>query len=383
MVTSPSGGSWNAGGKYAITWSYTGSPGAVRIVLLNGGAKVSTITASTAVGLNGTGSYSWTIPKTEVTGNNYRVKITSTLNGLINGTSSTFTITGIAAVAGPDQKVSGLAQVKLSGSNSADVTREGVSFLWTQLDGPQVTIADPSSVETAFVAPEGRSQGQSLRFQLTVTGTDGTESQDDCIVNVVQDNAPPIADAGMTQTVAGFQIVDLDGSKSSAPDRGTLFYSWREISGVPVILSDPSAAQPTFISPDVDATGESLVFELTVTDQAGLRSRDTCVVNVVSEILPPKANAGLNQTVSHWTKVVLDGSGSTDEDGEIASCTWRQIGGPPVTLSDPTAIKPVFVVPEINTPSEDLVFELTVTDSAGLQDKAKVTVTVVNEAAVK
>ncbi|SPF40756.1 hypothetical protein SBDP1_310034 [Syntrophobacter sp. SbD1] len=39
---------------------------------------------------------------------------------------------------------------------------------------------------------------------------------------------------------------------------------------------------------------------------------------------------------------------------------------------DPAAIKPVFVAPGIDAGAEDLVFELTVTDSGGLQDKAKV-----------
>jgi hypothetical protein len=183
--------------------------------------------------------------------------------------------------------------------------------------------------------------------------------------------------------VAGSQIVELDGSGSLTSDTGTLSYSWRQISGVAVSLSDPSAAQPTFVAPDVDTSGESLVFELTVTNRAGLRSRDTCIVNVVSDSLPPIAQAGPNQTVSPGSRVVLDGSGSTDEDGEIVSYRWRQIAGPPVTLSDPAAIKPAFVAPVIEVPTEDLAFELTVTGPGGLQDKAKVVVTVISDAAVK
>jgi hypothetical protein len=288
-----------------------------------------------------------------------------------------------AASAGPDQRVSGLAPVKLSGSNSTDVRKGGASYLWTQLDGPRVTLAAPSAVETGFVAPEAGFEGKSLRFQLTVTGTDGAKSRDNCIVNVVQDNSPPTADAGTTQAVAGSQIVELDGSRSSTADTGVLSYSWRQISGVAVSLSDPSAAQPTFVASDVDLSGESLVFELTVTDQAGLRSRDTCIVNLVSDSRPPTAQAGPNQTVPPGSRVVLDGSGSMDEDGSIVSCTWRQIAGQPVTLSDPAAIKPVFVAPVIDAAAEDLVFELTVTDSGRLKDKAKVVITVASGAAVK
>ncbi len=288
-----------------------------------------------------------------------------------------------AASAGPDQRVSGLAPVKLSGSNSTDVRKRGASYLWTQLDGPRVILADPFAVETGFVAPEAGFEGKSLRFQLTVTGTDEAKSSDNCIVNVVQDNAPPTADAGTTQAVAGSQIVELDGSQSSTADTGVLSYSWRQISGVAVSLSEPSAAQPTFVAPDVDSSGESLVFELTVTDQAGLRSRDTCIVNVVSDSRPPTAQAGPNQTVSPGSRVALDGSGTMDEDGSIVSCTWRQIAGQPVTLSDPAAIKPVFVAPVIDAAAENPVFELTVMDSVGLKDKARVAVTVVSGAAVQ
>jgi hypothetical protein len=314
------------------------------------------------------------------------VVITSKANELIYGASSTFTITGITASAGPDQKVSELAPVKLSGSNSINAGKRRASYLWTQLDGPPVTIANRSSIETGFVAPAVGFEGKSLRFQLTVTGTDGAKSQDNCIVNVVQDNAPPTADAGPNQTVAASQIVELDGSRSSgggrlpAWDTGVLSYFWRQISGVAVSLSDPSAPQPTCVAPDVEADGESLVFELTVTDQAGLLSRDTCLVNVVSDNRPPIAHASPNQTVSPGSRVVLDGSGSMDEDGSTVSYTWRQIAGPPISLSDPAAIKPTFLAPVIDAPTEDLVFELRVVDSGGLQDKAKVAVTVVSGA---
>jgi hypothetical protein len=194
---------------------------------------------------------------------------------------------------------------------------------------------------------------------------------------VVKDSAPPKADAGPTQTVAASQIVELDGSGSSAPEGGALSYSWRQVAGIAVSLSDPSSAKPTFVAPYGAASGESLTFELTVTDSVGLRSRDTCIVNVVSNGVPPKAKAGSNRTVSPGSRVVLDGSGTTDEDGGILSYAWKQIAGVPVTLSDPTAVKPVFVAP---TPAggttEEPAFELTVTNAAGLQDKAKVVIAV-------
>jgi chitinase len=55
---------------------------------------------------------------------------------------------------------------------------------------------------------------------------------------------------------------------------------------------------------------------------------------------------------------------------------WTQIAGPPITLSDPTAVQPTFVAPAIRGEREKLVFQLTVTDTDGLVDKGSVAVTI-------
>jgi hypothetical protein len=373
-ITSPAGGeTWATGSKQTITWSYQGNPGStVNIVLLNNGKTSSTIKTAASIGSGGSGSYVWTVPKVSA-GSSYQVQVTSTANSLCTSISNKFTITAGKTSAGPDQEVSKQASVKLSGSNSTGIDMQGASYRWTQLDGPKVAIANPSAIETCFTAPQS---GKSLRFQLSITGADGSESTDNCIVNVAGASAPPTADAGLSRTAAGFEIVELDGSKSSASDGSALIYSWLQVSGAPVVLSNQMTAKPTFVSPDPGAGGEALVFELTVKDGAGLRSRNTCIVNVVSDSLPPVAKAGPSRAVKAGSKVVLDGSGSMDESGGTLTFSWRQVLGRPVTLSDPAAVKPVFTAPTGGT-TEELVFELTVTNSAGLQDKAEVVVTVV------
>jgi alpha-tubulin suppressor-like RCC1 family protein/sugar lactone lactonase YvrE len=81
-LTSPNGGdNWSRGVTYAISWTYAGDPGAsVRIELLKGGVLQLAITSSTPIGSNGTGSYSWSIPKNEWGGADYTIRITSTAN---------------------------------------------------------------------------------------------------------------------------------------------------------------------------------------------------------------------------------------------------------------------------------------------------------------
>jgi hypothetical protein len=65
-----------------ISWNYTGNPGAnVRVELLKGGVLNTVISASTAVGTNGFGYIYWTIPSTQPTGTDYKMRVTSTTNG--------------------------------------------------------------------------------------------------------------------------------------------------------------------------------------------------------------------------------------------------------------------------------------------------------------
>jgi len=195
-------------------------------------------------------------------------------------------------------------------------------------------------------------------------------------VNISEVKDPPGADAGPDQKVGNSDLVTLDGSRSGDLEGAPVSFAWTQIAGSPVMLSDPSSPQPTFIAPDAGAEGESLVFELTVTDADGLRSRDRCVVNVTWENHPPKADAGVNRKVQPGTLVTLDGSKSADDEDGIASYQWRQTAGKPVNLSDPRAISPTFTVPGTASEGEGFVFELTVIDAGGLQDKARVKVTV-------
>jgi PKD repeat protein len=93
---------------------------------------------------------------------------------------------------------------------------------------------------------------------------------------------------------------------------------------------------------------------------------------------PPNANAGSNQTIVEGETVILDGSGSSDPDPEdsIVSYQWTQLGGIPVTLSNPRAQKPTFVTPIVSPAGMILTFNLMVKDKGDLQDNGQVTVTV-------
>lgn len=62
---------------------------------------------------------------------------------------------------------------------------------------------------------------------------------------------------------------------------------------------------------------------------------------------PPVANAGADQTVAVSDRVTLDGTGSTDADGDVLLYSWSfesVPSGSRATLSDASALMPTFVV---------------------------------------
>jgi hypothetical protein len=76
--------------------------------------------------------------------------------------------------------------------------------------------------------------------------------------------------------------VTLNGSGSSDPVNSTDSYRWKQISGAPVTLSDPTAQTPVFTAPAYsDAESADLLFMLTVTDATDqLSATAKCAVTI-------------------------------------------------------------------------------------------------------
>jgi hypothetical protein len=96
-------------------------------------------------------------------------------------------------------------------------------------------------------------------------------------------------------------------------------------------------------------------------------------------LILPVANAGPDQTVDEFDTVTLDGSGSSDPNGNIDTYFWEQTGsGTFVKLSDETAIRPIFTAPDVGPAGETLTFKLTVTDNDNFESTDTVSVQVNN-----
>ncbi|HPR34542.1 MAG TPA: M6 family metalloprotease domain-containing protein [Anaerolineaceae bacterium] len=259
------------------------------------------------------------------------------------------------ANAGPDQFVFTNLMVTLDGSGSFDPDGNyPLTYSWSQVSGPAVTLSNPGAVYPTFIAP---SQPAIVVLQLVVTDSLGAIAIPDNVIITILNN-PPVADAGSDQTVSALAMVTLDGTGSFDPDGNLpLLYSWFQTSGAGAPLSNPNAAQPTFQAPPIVGV---MTFDLYVTDSLGTTSPpDSVTITVQNQA--PVANAGSDQTVIVNTLVTLDGTASLDPDGHLPLMyLWTQTGGPLVLLDNPAACSPGFVSP-LN--GVTLTFSLVVTDS--------------------
>ncbi len=103
------------------------------------------------------------------------------------------------------------------------------------------------------------------------------------------------------------------------------------------------------------------------------------VESVRNERSSPAADAGPDRDAEPGKPVMLDGSASSDPDGDISTYLWEQTEGMPVNLSDTSAIQPEFTAPAAGTEGTVLTFQLTVTDSIGFDSRDSVTVHIVGK----
>ena len=124
--------------------------------------------------------------------------------------------------------------------------------------GPTVVLSNAHDAQPTFVAPEGLAD-TTVTFELTVT--DGTStSVDTVVITVERDNDAPSADAGPDLFVEEGDSVMLVASGSD-PETAVQF-SWRQISGTPVVLDALDTATPWFTAPE-GLVNSDLVFEVT------------------------------------------------------------------------------------------------------------------------
>ena len=126
------------------------------------------------------------------------------------------------------------------------------------------------------------------------------------------------------------------------------------------------------MSPHVVVVGVGRDIEAHAPKSAPSRSADATEA-LRRENQAPTANAGPDQTVASGAAVNLDGTASTDPDGDALTYAWTQSGGPSVTLSGANTATPSFTAP---TGPASVTFQLEVCDTHAACDTDSVAITV-------
>lgn len=268
--------------------------------------------------------------------------------------------------AGVDRTVPLGSTIALDGSASYDPDGSTtLNYRWEWVDRPigsDIALSDPTAVAPTFMP----NQIGDYVLELWVTDIYGLVSASDT-VSITIFNSSPVAEAGQDRTVLLGSEVTLDGSGSSDPEGNPLTYSW-SIVDQPceslATLTNATSFNPSFV-PDYPG---SYVIELFVRDSFGLESLPDMVTITASNNSQPVAKAGPDQTVHPGRTAVLDGSASSDPDGDSLSYSWVLLTAPSgssATISDTLVCNPTFR-PDL---PGSYVIQLAVTDSFGLESQ--------------
>ncbi len=141
----------------------------------------------------------------------------------------------------------------------------------------------------------------------------------------------------------------------------------RPSQGSTTTLSNPSIVNPAFVT---DEKG-TYVVQLIVND--GTIDSAPSQVSISDVNSPPVANAGPNKSIQVGTVVHLDGSHSTDVDGDTLVYSWSILSAPSgstAALSDPHAVQPTFTADLLG----NYVIQLVVNDGTANGQPATVTI---------
>ncbi len=185
-------------------------------------------------------------------------------------------------------------------------------------------------------------------------------------------NKPPVADTGLDQNVFVGDSVQLNGSSSYDADGNSLAYRWLLTSkpaGSSAMLVNATTVNPTFVA---DAAG---TYQISLVVNDGTLDSGSSVVTIIAANgnIPPVAKAGSNQQVLAGDLATLDGSASTDADGDTLTYRWEFISRPAgsnAALSNPAAASPTFATDMIG----NYVISLVVNDGQADSGISQVTV---------
>ena len=285
-----------------------------------------------------------------------------------------------AADAGLAQNVLVGSLVTLDGSSSTGADGSLITYQWkftVKPVGSSAALSNTTVVKPTFTPDVAGVYVINLDVNDGKVNAAATVTITASVASVA--NSAPVANAGPAQNVVT-GIVILDGSGSSDADRDQLTYSWSFTSkpngsSAALSISNANIAKPTFTA---DVAGV-YALNLVVNDGKANGAAATVIITATapSANAAPVANAGPAQSVVIGA-VILDGSGSSDANGDPLRYSWAftsKPDGSSAALASATVVHPTFTADLAG----DYVLNLVVND--GTVNSAAATVTIAASAA--
>lgn len=360
-------------------------------------------TFGTAATITSPSSASTTITGMTTTGIRRFLLTVTDNNGAIGSDEVQITVNPAAntpptADAGTDQIITlPISTTTLTGSGS-DPGGSITGYLWTQVGGTEATINDPTSATTTI---SGLTTSGVRTFRLTVTDNAGDTGYDDVVIT---SNSPtyqkvipgrieaesfdnsfggiaivPTTDATGIYEVTGIMIGYYMDYNVTVNTTGLYRVGFRAASPQNFSKFNILLGNLKLGSVNIANTGSWSVWGysyVNISLTAGAQTLrvisadpEQCNFNFMDFVLqannqPPTAVAGADQTVYYPpTSIVnLNGSNSTDRDGQVVAYSWAQISGSAVTIqNNSSAITTLTGVTTAGTRG----FTLTVQDNNG------------------
>lgn len=198
----------------------------------------------------------------------------------------------IQAAAGADRVIHEDKEIELSGSDSYTSSGMIQSYVWEQVDGPEVAwLSDPNSVRASFKTPIVF-QNQVLKFKLTIMDSTGVPYTD-TVTYELENNineAPEIEIDGPTEVNAGERVRLSAVASDDNPD-DSLSYSWEEVTEYGINIrprdsDDPNQSKISFTAPLLRNKPGYVKVRVTVNDGHTPENNGQDFAELIIKVLP-------------------------------------------------------------------------------------------------
>ncbi len=196
-------------------------------------------------------------------------------------------------------------------------------------------LVNPLTATASFVPDRGGV------YTLKLTVRNGVSTKSDTVV-ITTSNHPPVANAGADVLSTVAKTVTLNGTGSTDPDLNPLTYQWTLISHPDTSVSAPDQSHHQQGRAVPRSAGHVYMVQLVVKDGALFSAPDQ--VTIGTSNTAPISNAGPDRQIALGSFVQLNGTASSDIDGNRITYAWtlKRPSGSTAVFDDKTSPMPTF-----------------------------------------